>query len=235
MAKIAHEKWKVYQNVFDNYTLRLLFVLSSQGHFDELKSPISVGKEANVFSATTKDKKLVAIKIYRLEACNFNKMYDYIKYDERFPNMRKQRRKVIFSWVQREFRNMFAAREAGARVPLPIKQKDHVIIMDYIGNGDPSPQLKDSPPKNQAKFSDEIIHFVKLMYQKGLTHGDLSEYNILNHNGKPVLIDFSQGTIRKSINFNELFERDVKNIVRYFNKIGLKKDYDKTIKEITRE
>lgn len=231
MAKRSLEKWKVYQNVFDNYTLRLLFTLSTQGHFEELKSPISVGKEANVFSATTKDG-IVAIKIYRLEACNFNKMYDYIKYDERYQNLKKQRRQVIFSWVQRECRNMLISRELGVRVPLPIKQKDHIIIMEHIGGNNAAPQLKDAPPKNPKKFLDEIIKFIKLMYKKGLTHGDLSEFNILNNNEKAVFVDFSQGTVKQSPNFNEIFERDVKNIVRYFNKIGHKVDYEKVLERI---
>ena len=54
MVKKTREKWKTYENVFDQFTLRTLFKLSSQGHFDELKSPISIGKEANVFTAETK-------------------------------------------------------------------------------------------------------------------------------------------------------------------------------------
>ena len=76
MPNQAKEKFKVYKNVFDNFTLRNLFKLSGQNYFDELKSPISIGKEANIFSATTKDNSVVIIKIYRLENCNFNKMYD---------------------------------------------------------------------------------------------------------------------------------------------------------------
>ena len=48
---VDREKFKTYKSVFDEKTLRVLFKLESEGYFEELKSPISVGKEANVFSA----------------------------------------------------------------------------------------------------------------------------------------------------------------------------------------
>ena len=68
--KQAQEKFKTYENVFDQATLRTLFKLSSQGYFDELKSPISVGKESNVFTAIKGEDYLI-VKIYRINACDF--------------------------------------------------------------------------------------------------------------------------------------------------------------------
>ena len=91
----------------------------SSGHIDGLESPISVGKESNVFSAK-KGNDRVIVKIYRLETCDFNRMYDYIKYDRRYVTLRKQKRKVIFAWAQREYRNLLKAREAGINVPTAI-------------------------------------------------------------------------------------------------------------------
>ncbi|MFT4304627.1 MAG: serine protein kinase RIO, partial [Candidatus Woesearchaeota archaeon] len=79
MAKITREKFKTYGNVFDEFTLRNLFKLNSQGYFEDFLTPIALGKESNVFSAIRKDGKKVIVKIYRLENCDFNKMYDYIK------------------------------------------------------------------------------------------------------------------------------------------------------------
>ena len=43
-------------------------------------------------------------------------------------------------------------------------------------------------------------------------------------NEKPVFIDFSQATPTDSPNAEELLERDVENICRYFKKLGLSKD-----------
>ncbi len=230
--KIRKEEWKVMGNVFDNYTNRRLFKLSSQGYFDELKSPISIGKEANIFSAVKKDKSLVIVKIYRLESCNFNKMFDYIKADPRYQRLKKQRRQVIFSWAQREYRNLLKAREANVKVPTPYVCKDHVIVMEYIGNKKlVSPPLKDLYPKDPEKYMDKIIKYMKQLYQKAnLVHADLSEFNILNHKDNPVFIDFSQGTTTKNPNSIPLLERDIKNIVKFAKKLDLNLD-KKEIKE----
>ena len=62
------EKFKTYKNVFDNHAERLLFKLTSQGHFDSLDIPLSIGKEANIFVATKgKEKRIVKMGEYRLE------------------------------------------------------------------------------------------------------------------------------------------------------------------------
>ena len=124
--KHAKEAFKTYDGVFDRFTFHTLFKLATQGHFDEgTLSPVKIGKESNVFSAK-KGKKKIIIKIYRLETCDFGKMYDYIRFDPRFFDVRKRRRLVIFSWVQKEFRNLLKAREAHVRVPTP-----HAKIRTY--------------------------------------------------------------------------------------------------------
>jgi RIO kinase 1 len=232
MAKITREKFKTWGNVFDQFTERNLFELSSKGHFLELKSPVSIGKEANVFTAEQKDGKLIIVKIYRLETCDFNRMYDYIKYDARYLNLKAKRREIIFSWAQREFRNLMKAREAGVRVPLPIQCKNNILLMELIGGKEPAPKLKDMYPEDPARFLKKAIEYMKKMWKAGLVHGDLSEFNILNWNEKPVFIDISQGTITKSINAEELLERDVKNMCRFFKKIGVEKDKEEMLKEI---
>ncbi|MCK4669557.1 MAG: serine protein kinase RIO [Nanoarchaeota archaeon] len=220
MAKKTKEEWKVFENVFDQFTIRTLQSLSGKGHFDGLKSPISLGKEANVFTAEKGDD-LVCVKIYRLESTNFNAMYKYIRNDLRFEGLSHQRRKIIFAWCQREYRNMMLVREAGVNCPKPIAFANNVLLMEFIGDEMPAPMLKDAPPRDVKKFYDAVIDNMKKTKKAGLAHGDLSEYNILNHNEEPVFIDFSHGTLLKSPNADELLERDVKNICRYFKKLGL--------------
>ena len=65
MPKGQREEWKTWQGVFDAFTERVLFKLSSQGHFDHLRTIISPGKEAVVYEATKKDGTRVAVKILR--------------------------------------------------------------------------------------------------------------------------------------------------------------------------
>ena len=227
----SKESWKVYGNVFSEHSLKLLFKLSSQGYFEDLESPLSVGKEANVFTAVTKDHERIVVKIYRLENCNFNKMYDYIIQDPRYIDARRNQRQIIFSWVQREFRNLMIAREV-IKVPKPIAFKDNVILMSFIGNKDPAPELKGQKPKDPKKFFEKTIDNMKKLYKKGLIHADLSPFNILNHDDEPIFIDFSQATMINANNSDELLRRDIKNICHYFRKY-FKIDEAEVYKKIT--
>ena len=232
MVRKSREDWKIYKNVFDNFTLLNLHKLSSQGHFDELQSPVALGKEANIFTAVKGSDKIIA-KIYRVENCNFKKMYSYIAPDPRFSGMKKRRRLVILSWVQREYRNLLKAREA-IRVPTPIAIKDNVIIMEFIGKSQPAPQLKDSPPKNPKKFFEKTKNNMRKLYKARMIHADLSEFNILNFEEQPIFIDFSQATVADHPQAKEFLKRDVRNIVKYFTKQGLKLDEQQVYNDIIR-
>ncbi|MBD3309861.1 phosphotransferase [Candidatus Woesearchaeota archaeon] len=230
--KFTKERFKTFKNVFDNFTSRTLFKLASQGHFEEPIRPVSIGKESNVFSAK-KGRNRVIIKIYRLEACDFNGMYNYIKYDPRFLHLKPSRRKVIFAWVQREFRNLMKAREGGVRVPTPITFLNNILVEEYIGDKYPAPKLKDSTPENLHNFWQEILENLKKLHKAGLVHADMSHFNILNHNEKPVLIDFSQCTPLSNPNSHEYLERDVRNICNYMKRLGLKLDKEEVLQDIT--
>ena len=211
------EEWKVYGNVFSKHSLDLLFQMSSQGHFEELESTISVGKEANIFTAQTKHGDRIVVKIYRLENCNFGKMYEYLSQDPRYTSLNKKTRLIIFSWTQREYRNLMLAREV-IKVPKPIAFKDNILLMEFIGDDYAAPELKDLPPKNPKAFHKKILDNMQKLFKKGLIHGDLSSFNILNYNEEPVFIDFSQSTMTSADNAKELIQRDVRNISIYFRK-----------------
>lgn len=225
------EKFKVMHSVFDEFTNRTIFNLISRGYFEGLESPISIGKEANIFSAKTKSGSRVMIKIYRLETCDFNRMYDYLKVDPRFDNLKSKKRKVILAWVQREYRNLLKAREANVRVPTPIAILNNVLVLEFIGSGgEIAPRLKDKKPKAPRKFLKDIVSQMRKLYKAGLVHADLSSFNILNFNENPVFIDFSQCTTLKNPYIEEYLVRDIKNIASFFIKLGLKVD-EKSIKD----
>ncbi len=235
MPKKSREKFKTKHDVFDEFTNRTLFKLITEGHFRGLQSPISIGKEGNVFSALTKDNGKVIVKIYRLETCDFNRMYDYIKGDPRFIDLKKKKRKVIFAWVQREYRNLLKAREGSVKVPIPITFSNNVLVEEFIGDKEAAPKLKDTIPKNKKDFLKKIIENMKNLYKAGLVHADLSAFNILNYKENPVFIDMSQATTLKDSRAEEFLNRDVKNVCNFFNKIGLKENEDKIIKKIKKK
>jgi len=233
MGKTAREKFKTYKGVFDEFTLRNLFKLSSQGYFDDMEtlSPVSIGKESNVFSAKKGEGKVI-VKIYRLENCDFNRMFDYIKYDPRYIGLKRQRRKVIFAWVQREYRNLLKARQAKVRVPTPHAFMKNVLIEEFIGKKDPAPKLKDRVPKNLKRFFDNTVSQIRRLHESGLVHADLSHFNILNFGERPVIIDLSTCTSVESQMADDYLKRDVRNLCSFFRRYGMKTDEEKTIKKI---
>lgn len=232
-SRKSREEWKIYKNVFDQFTTRKLFELSSQGHIGDLEQPIALGKEANIFIAHNKADEPVIVKIYRLENCNFNKMFEYINSDPRFTGLENQKRKIIFNWVQREYRNLMLAREK-IKVPRPILFRDNILLMEMIGDDEPAPQLKNTEPENPEEFMNKIIKNIILLLEAGLVHGDLSDFNILNHDEEPIFIDFSQATPIKTQNAKELLERDVKNALSHFKR-SLNPDVEKITDEILKK
>ena len=122
---------------------------------------------------------------------------------------------------------------AGASVDAGIPISNQMVnkIEELIGN--PAPQLKKVYPSDPKTFFDLIIKQIKQLYKKGLIHGDLSAFNILNYNEKPYFIDFSQATLVKTPNSEELLKRDVHNIVKFFSKFGIKENEQEIIQRIT--
>jgi RIO kinase 1 len=221
MRKPTREAFKTRNDVFDERTNRNLFELSSKGYFEDgTLSPISMGKEANIFSAKKGNEKII-IKIYRVNTADFNRMFDLLKRDPRFPKLTKNRRKIICTWASREFRNLHKARDAGALVPTPHVLKENILIMEFIGDERPAPKLKDSSDIDE-EFMKETVKNMKKLYKANLVHGDLSPFNILNHKNTPYFIDFSQAIEADTIFGDELIERDIKNMTFFFKKIGLK-------------
>ncbi len=216
------EKYKTRNDVFDLFTEKTLFKLIQQGYFKGIQSPVSIGKESNVFTALRADTTPVIVKIYRLETCDFNQMYLYLRSDPRFPNLRRSRRKIIFTWATREYRNLLKARQANVSVPTPYAVANNVLVLEYIGS---SPylalKLKDSPPRNISAFFNATLENMKRLYRAGMVHADLSAFNILNFNDTPVFIDFSQSTTSINPEFDEYLRRDIKNILLYFHKKGI--------------
>lgn len=230
----SREAFKVKHNVFDEFTNKNLYKLITEGYFEGLESPISIGKESNVFTALTKEGERVVVKIYRLETCDFNRMYEYIKGDPRYLHLKKRKRNVIFAWVQREFRNLMKAREANVSVPLPITFKDNILVEECIQVGEHiSSKLKDDIPKKPVQFYEKVAKNMKKLHHAGLVHADLSPFNILNRDGIPVFIDFSQATSLEHAMAQSYLKRDIRNISSFFNKIGIEANEKNLKKQVT--
>lgn len=232
------EAKKNFENVFNRETLLSLYDLADKGHFKVLYGIVKAGKESNICIAESKDGKKLAVKIYMVEASKFKRMRKYLMGDPRFRGIKNNRRSIIFNWCKKEFKNLKKARNATLDVPEPLAFKKNVLIMDFLGEEmNPAPRLKDVELENPEKGLEKIIESVKKLYrQEKLIHGDLSQYNILIWKGKIWIIDLSQGVLKSHPAAEELLERDVENILKYFRKnYNLKRDKNKILGEIKGE
>lgn len=216
------EAYKIMAEVFDRSTLLTLYRLANKGLFDELCGAVSTGKEANVFFARDMGGNPRAVKIYRIATSDFRTMWRYLAGDPRFKRVRKSRRHIVYTWAKREFKNLQRAHGAGVTVPEPLEARKNVLVMEFVGeDGVPYPRMKDRPPKNPKLMFEKLFRAVKMLYSEAeLVHSDLSEYNVLV-TPEPVLIDFSMATDIANPMADEWLLRDLKNLINYFNKLGV--------------
>jgi RIO kinase 1 len=227
---------KTFGEVFDKTTLVRLSKLFSDGTLQAMDFPISTGKEANIFRAVTPEGKLVVVKIYRTSNLTFKHIASYIDGDPRFKHNIKNRRNILDEWAKKEFKNLSRLSDLSIRVPKPIKRLHNIVIMDYIGAKDrPAPMLKDVELQDPKAVYDELMGFVKKMYKDQLVHADLSPFNVLFYRGKPYIIDVGQAVLLDHPQALEFLKRDIKNLVWYFKKYGIKRDEEKIFASLTKK
>tara|TARA_B100000586_G_C20013961_1_gene385985 strand:- start:74 stop:814 length:741 start_codon:yes stop_codon:yes gene_type:complete len=218
---------KTVDDVFDESTLRNIQRLFSQGVLATIENLIATGKEANLFRAKTFDGRNRAVKIYRLNTATFRKLNKYIEGDPRFKNTGNSHRDRVFTWAQKEYKNLHSMKSAGTEVPRPFHVYKNIVVMQYMGwRYRPYPPVKELPPRDPGDFLDMLIESIKAYRSRNLSHGDLSEYNILNVREKPCIIDVGQAVPKGHPMYDELHERDMKNMYMYWKKriSGLKKE-----------
>lgn len=229
--KKGQEAFKIYEEVFDRSTLLTLYYLMNQGHIDEVHGAVSTGKEANVFHGIDENNREIAIKIYRVATAEFRTKWSYLASDPRYRHVAKNPRKVVFMWAQREFSTLKSLYPK-IQLPEPIAVHNNVMIMEFLGkNGLPYPLLKDVGPENPEKDFETVMDAIKTMYQEGLVHADLSEYNILVYE-KLYFIDFAQAAILDDPRAEEFLTRDVENVRRYFHRYCDVPDTEELLREV---
>lgn len=212
------------EQVMDPRTRMILFKFLQRGLIAEINGCISTGKEANVYHATTQNQGDRAIKVYKTSILVFKDRDKYVTGEFRFRHgyCKHNPRKMVRTWAEKEMRNLSRMYQAGLPCPEPIFLKSHVLVMRFIGtDGWPAPLLKDcdiSETKARELYL-ECIHIIRTLYHTcRLIHADLSEFNMLYHDGGVYVIDVSQSVEHDHPCALEFLRKDCTNVTEFFKK-----------------
>ncbi|XP_026454086.1 serine/threonine-protein kinase rio1-like [Papaver somniferum] len=215
------------EQAIDPRTRMVLFKMLNRGIFDDINGCISTGKEANVYHATKEDGQEFAVKVYKTSVLGFKDRDRYIQGDYRFRYgyCKHNPRKMVKTWAEKEMRNLMRLKAAGIRCPTPILLRLHVLVMEFVGkSGWAAPRLKDAN-LSEDKMREcyvQIIMVMRNLYQKcKLVHGDLSEYNILYHEGNLHIIDVSQSVDLDHPLALDFLREDCIHVSDFFKKNGV--------------
>jgi RIO kinase 1 len=136
---------------------------------------------------------------------------------------------IAQQWAVAEFAALGQLWSAGLPVPYPVQRDGTEILLEFFGSADGSaaPRLVDT----RLGFDElesvwhALLPALAALATQGYTHGDLSAYNILLHEGEPVLIDVPQLVdLAANPQGVDLLRRDVRNITDWFVRCGLPRD-----------
>ena len=231
------------EQVLDPRTRMILLRMINKRIVSEINGCLSTGKEANVYHAwsdpqdsPTDDVARAAalqraIKVYKTSILVFKDRDKYVTGEFRFRQgyNKSNHRSMVKLWAEKEMRNLQRIWNAGIPCPEPLYLRLHVLVMSFLGdeNGWPAPRLRDvelPEPDAHHRWNSlyfQLLRYMRIMYQTcRLVHADLSEYNILYHQGKLWIIDVSQSVEHDHPRSLEFLRMDIKNVNDFFGKKG---------------
>jgi RIO kinase 1 len=205
------------------------------GYISEVLGKINDGKEATVYLCASDKGELLAAKMFRAKHFrHFNTDHNYRNpgkhKDRRLGKaMRKKSKKgnAAFhrQWIASEWQYLKMLYDAGVTVPRPIAASNDGVLMEFVGGPDgAAPRLINAALDNDALERCGVLlgEEVERMLSIQVVHGDLSPYNILYHEDRPVIIDVPQAMeMHVTADAINMMRRDLENLDRYFSRHGV--------------
>ena len=212
---------KLLDEFFDHQTLLAVSRLVTQGQFDAIDYPVSTGKEGGVFRASGASG-YRAVKIYRVSNSVFRHLPPYAIEELRRSTSTGNFGRMIYAWTRREHTILRRLQAAAVRCPVPYGYFRNVLVMDFIGtDGFAAPRLRDAVIEDAERLYRDLVEEIGRMIRDAhLVHGDLSPYNVLYQDGRPVLIDVAQAIESDHPQALGLLERDISHFSRFLQKLG---------------
>ncbi len=189
-----------------------------------------VGKESKVFFARTPSGEECIIKIHRVGYTSFTQT----RKKRRYTSDKRHLSALYASKLSadEEIKWMKKCNQFNLPVPKFMGSNRHIIVMELI-EGYNLNMLKDLDVPEE--YLIDILEFIyEAWCEVGFVHGDLSAFNIIiSVEGELKIIDFPQAVERSAENAVELLERDIQNILTFFDrKFQIKKDETSVLNDV---
>ena len=204
-------QYEGYTLTAEGYDALALRTFSKRGTVEGVGAPLGVGKESDVLEVQSY--KPMALKFHREGYTNFREVMrerDYTS-DNQHVSWLYTARKAS----EREYEALETL-FPGVSVPRPIDQNRHAIVMAKL----------EGVELDRAKLADDqvvgvldlILREVAAAYETGYVHADMSEYNVAVSESGVTIFDWPQAVPTDHENARELLDRDIDNLLSYFNR-----------------
>lgn len=198
-----------YQINFDAYDLLALSDFVKRNYVKSIGDQIGVGKESVIYEALGEIP--LAIKFHRQGRTSFKhvrRLRDHLTDKPKVPWL------YAAALAARHEHQVMKKLYPRVSIPEPVGVSRHALAMEFI-NG---PQLNkitlSDPEDGLSMILDEVGRALNL----GIIHSDLSEFNIMIAESGPKIIDWPQAIVVTHPHAQELLERDLGNVLRFFER-----------------
>jgi RIO kinase 1 len=226
------------------------WLITADAAIDSELGILKTGKEADVFlleRATETEAVVLAAKRYR--GADHRLFHRDDSYTEGRVVRRSRDRRALAKgtaygrtvqagqWALAEFAYLSQFWSEGLPVPYPVQLDETELLLELITtlDGDTAPRLAQTRPDADtlAAYWEQLTDAMRLMARMGLTHGDLSAYNILATGERIVLIDLPQAVdLIANPNGMDFLARDCRNVCSWFTARGLDADPDDLLADL---
>ncbi|MGQ0482147.1 MAG: serine protein kinase RIO [Pseudonocardia sp.] len=235
------DRWSSWDTAEHGPQPRPAWLVTDSGAVDTELGRLKSGKEADVHLLEravpgTGRSCLLAAKRYRPpEQRMFHRDAGYLegRRVRRSRENRAMRTRTAFGreliadqWAAAEFAALGRLWTAGAPVPYPAQRVGTELLLEFVGepDGTAAPRLAQlrPAPGELTELWHQLTVALLVLAGEGLTHGDLSAFNVLVHRGRLVLIDLPQVVdVVTNPGGVEFLARDTRTICAWFAARGL--------------
>ncbi|MEF8906912.1 MAG: serine/threonine-protein kinase RIO2 [Haloarculaceae archaeon] len=204
-------QYEGFRLTFEGYDALALHTFAERETIEGVGAPLGVGKESDVYEV--RSYKPLALKFHR----------------EGYTNFREVNREREYTADREHVSWLYTARKAAEReyealetvypdvsVPRPVDHNRHAVVMERIEGVELANAALE--PGQAVPILDLVLAEMATAYDAGYVHADMSEYNVFVNEEGVTVFDWPQAVPTDHENSDELLERDVGNIVGYFQR-----------------